>query len=334
MDQDLVALAFGAGLVAALNPCGFAMLPAYLTLVVRGESSGPGIPHDRGGTAAVVRALAATAAMALGFLTVFASFGLLTVSVASAVQRYLPYVTILIGGALVGLGVWLLAGRTFTLWLPDTFARSTRWAPTARLGSMFGYGIAYAIASLSCTVGPFLAVTGASVGSGSIHGSIRVYLAYVGGFALVVGVLAVTVALASSALIDRARRILLFVNRIGGALLVLVGIYVGYYGLYEVRLFGYNGNPDDPVIAAAGRLQGAIAGWVHQHGAWPWVALAVVLALGALGWAVRARVRRSSPDAGDRVDDRCRFIEGHERPGPRHLDQGGVGEQRIHPPRQ
>ena len=86
MDQDLVALAFGAGLVAALNPCGFARLPAYLTLVVRGESSGRGIPHDRGGTAAVVRALAATAAMALGFLTVFASFGLLTVSVASAVR--------------------------------------------------------------------------------------------------------------------------------------------------------------------------------------------------------------------------------------------------------
>ena len=40
MDQDLVGLAFGAGLVAALNPCGFAMLPAYLTLVVRGEGTG------------------------------------------------------------------------------------------------------------------------------------------------------------------------------------------------------------------------------------------------------------------------------------------------------
>ena len=36
MDQDLVGLAFAAGLVAALNPCGFAMLPAYLALVVMG----------------------------------------------------------------------------------------------------------------------------------------------------------------------------------------------------------------------------------------------------------------------------------------------------------
>ena len=34
MQQDLVGLAFAAGLVAALNPCGFALLPAYLALVV------------------------------------------------------------------------------------------------------------------------------------------------------------------------------------------------------------------------------------------------------------------------------------------------------------
>ena len=33
-------LAFGAGLVAVLNPCGFAMLPVYMTLVVRGDATG------------------------------------------------------------------------------------------------------------------------------------------------------------------------------------------------------------------------------------------------------------------------------------------------------
>ena len=284
MDQDLVALAFGAGLVAALNPCGSAMLPAYLTLVVRGERTGE--------PAAVARALATTAAMALGFLTVFGVFGVLTVSVASTVQRYLPYVTVVIGIGLLALGLWLLLGREFTVLVPNPLGRSGRWAPTARIGSMFGYGISYAIASLSCTVGPFLAVTGASLRSGSILYGLFIYVAYAAGMTLVVGVLAVTVALARSALIDRMRRLLPYINRISGGLLVVVGLYVGYYGLYEIRLFEANGNPSDPVVAAVGRLEGVLASWVHQHGAWPWLLALLLLVLVAVVWGWRGRVGR------------------------------------------
>jgi cytochrome c biogenesis protein CcdA len=286
VDQDLVGLAFAAGLVAALNPCGFAMLPAYLALVVRGE--------DVGRRAAVGRAVTATAAMAAGFLTVFGGFGLLTLSAASTVQRYLPYVTVLIGITLVALGIWLLTGREITV---RGVASGARWAPTARLGSMFTYGISYAIASLSCTVGPFLAVTAAGLRGGSVLRGVSVYVAYAAGFTLVVGVLAVAAALASSTAVERMRRIVPYVNRISGALLVVVGVYVGYYGLYEIRLFTGNGNPVDPVIAAAGRVQGAIAGWVHQHGAWPWVVALAVLAIAAIGAAWRssatARYRRA-----------------------------------------
>ena len=179
MDQGLVGLAFAAGLVAALNPCGFAMLPAYLLLVVRGE--GPAVSS---------------------------------------------------GVAAAGL----------------------------RGGS---------------------AVTG-----------VTIYLAYSAGLTLVVGVLAVAAATASSAMADRARRILPFVNRIGGALLVLVGLYVAYYGSYEVRLFGANGKPQDAVIIAAGRLQGAVAGWVHQHGIWPWVIAALALAIFVVGGAWHRRAQR------------------------------------------
>ena len=281
MEQNLVALAFVAGMVAAFNPCGFAMLPAYLTLVID--------PQSGGQLAAVGRALAATAAMALGFLAVFGSFGLLTVSVASTVQRYLPYVTLVIGVGLVVAGVWLLSGRE--LRAPNL--AGGRWAPTARLGSMFGYGVGYAIASLSCTIGPFLAVTGSSLRRGSTAQGVLVYVAYAAGIALVVGVLAVAVALASSSMVDRMRAILPHINRISGLILVVVGLYVGYYGFYEIRLFTANGSAEDPVVSAAGRIQRALAGWVYTHGAWPWLlALGVLIAAAAAVWARRRRVHR------------------------------------------
>jgi cytochrome c biogenesis protein CcdA len=299
VDQGLVGLAFAAGLVAALNPCGFAMLPAYLLLVVRGEQSGersaaasPMSPTSPIG--AVGRALAATVGMALGFLTVFGLFGALTISAAATVQRYLPYGTVVIGVVLVALGVWLLSGRELTALTPRPLG--PRWAPNVRRGSrivgMYGYGVSYAIASLSCTIGPFLAVTAAGFRGGSIVTGVSIYLAYVAGLTLVVGVLAIAAATASSALADRLRRILPFVNRISGALLVLVGLYVGYYGLYELRLLNAAANPRDGVITAAGRLQGVLAGWVHQHGVWPWVVALVVLVGGALAGAWHRRARR------------------------------------------
>ena len=278
MDQNLVGLAFVAGMVAAFNPCGFAMLPAYLTLVID--------PQGGSQLSAVGRALVATAAMASGFLAVFGSFGLLTVSLASTVQQYLPYVTLLIGVTLVGLGIWFLSGREFRV--PNL--AGGRWAPTARLGSMFGYGVGYAIASLSCTIGPFLAVTGSSLRSGSPAQGVLVYLAYVAGLALVVGVLAVAVALASSAMIDRMRTVLPYISRISGVILIVVGLYVAYYGFYEIRLFTANGSADDPVIGGAGRLQRVLAGWVYQHGAWPWlVGLGALAVVTTVMWTRRRR---------------------------------------------
>jgi cytochrome c biogenesis protein CcdA len=288
VNTDLLGLAFAAGMVAAFNPCGFAMLPAYLTLVIQREGGGQ--------LAAVGRALAATAAMALGFLAVFGTFGLLTVSLASTVQRYLPYVTLTVGLVLAALGIWLLIGRDLPGVRPLqqlTQRHSTSWAPTARVGSMFGYGVGYAIASLSCTIGPFLAVTGSALRSGSALDGVLAYAAYAAGIALVVAVLAVAVALASSASIDRMRQVLPYVNRISGAVLLVVGLYVAYFGWYELRLFSGAGSADDPVIAAAGRVQRTLAGWVYEHGAWPWLLMLATLVAGAA--ATLAWRRRRAP---------------------------------------
>lgn len=285
MDRGLIGLAFAAGLVAALNPCGFAMLPAYLLLVVQGQQHG-----DRPDRAPLGRALSATLGMALGFVTVFGAFGALTISAATTVQRYVPYATVVVGVLLVGLGAWLLAGRALVIARAAPLA--ARWAPNARLSSMYGYGVGYAIASLSCTVGPFLAVTAAGLRARSPLTAGLVYLAYLAGLTLIVGVLAMAAATASAAVVERLRRLLPFVNRIGGALLTLVGVYVTYYGYYELRLLHSDGDPRDAVITAAGRVAGAVTGWVHSHGMWPWLGILGVLAIGV---AVRRRGARREP---------------------------------------
>ncbi len=278
---DALLVAVGAGMLAAVNPCGFAMLPAYLSLVV----------SDQQGSRArsVGRALAAGAVMTAGFMVVFGVFGLVVAPIAASVQSYLPAITVLIGLVLIAMGGLLLAGRQFTLLLP----KPIRGAPNRRIASMFGYGIAYAVASLSCTIGPFLAVSVTVLRSGKVVEGIAAFVVYAVGMGLVVTVLALGALLTSNVVASQARRLLPYVSRIGGGLLLAVGAYVAYYGWYELRLYHGGGSAADPVIDAAGVAQGKLVEFVDWVGPGPFVvALGLLAAIGVFWQHRHARVRR------------------------------------------
>jgi cytochrome c biogenesis protein CcdA len=254
------ALALTAGLLAAVNPCGFALLPAYLSLLVVGR---PGQERTDGRWAAVGRALATTAAMTLGFTAVFGAFGLLAAPAADVVARNLPWLSIVIGLGLAGLGAWLIAGREVpTLKLGP--ARGP--AVNRRLASMALFGASYAIASLGCTIGPFLAVVVAAfrTGSSPLAGA-GLFITYALGMALIVGSVALAVALANASLVRGLRRAAPVISRLGGGLLGAAGLYVAWYGWYEHRTYA-DPNTRDPVIDAAARVQASLAAWLAELG--------------------------------------------------------------------
>lgn len=250
---DTLTLALAAGMLAAVNPCGFALLPAYLTVLVLGDDSpGPG--------RAVGRALALTAWMTLGFVVVFGVFGLVISPVAGQVQQYLPWFTTVFGLLVAGAGLWLLLGRE----LPRVqLARGSGGALTRSVPTMVGFGMSYAAASLTCSIAPFLALVVASFRAGSTGEGVALFVAYSVGMGLLVGVAAVAVAVARRGVVVALRRTGRWVPRVSGLLLLLVGAYVGWYGAWELRVLG-GGDPADPIIEAAARVQRAVADWVAR----------------------------------------------------------------------
>ncbi len=279
MPDGLLALALGAGMVAAINPCGFALLPAYLSLLVLGDSTASR-------RSAVGRALALTGAMTLGFVAVFGIFGLVIAPVAAGVQRYLPWVTVVLGCALLLLGVWLLAGRA----LP-----TMGWSPQGpklarRFVSMTAFGAAYALASLTCTIAPFLAIVVASFRASSAWTGAALFVAYAVGMGLMVGVAAVAVALARASLVSRLQRAGRWVPRAAGLLMIGVGAYVAYYGWWELRVLA-GGTTDDPIVGAATRLQAILVAAVTAIG--PVWLLVILAGLLGIALAVRRRSRNS-----------------------------------------
>ena len=85
-----------------------------------------------------------------------------------------------------------------------------------------------------------------------------------------------------------------YINRIGGALVLIVGLYVAYYGVYEIRIFNGAAAPDDPVIAIAGRIQSTFVMWVHGHGGYPWLVALAALVLSAFALAWGRTLRRTA----------------------------------------
>jgi len=265
-----MALALAAGILAAVNPCGFAMLPAYVSLLVMDSEQGR-----------LKRALALTAAMTLGFVTVFGIFGLLAAPAADWLGERLPWLTVWIGVILVVLGVWMGFGRD----IPSPVPKHPR-APelTHRFGSMYLFGVSFAIASLGCTIGPFLAVVASSFGSAD---GIGLFLAYAGGMALVVGTVAIAVALAQQPLINWLKRRAGATQRLAGVLMALAGAYVAWYGWYGIRLDA-DPTATDPIVSGAGAAQKWLAAGVDGIGA---VWLAVALAALTIGLIVARSFR-------------------------------------------
>ncbi len=222
-----LAYAFGVGMVATFNPCGFAMLPAYLAYFLGLE--GTTHPQARGST---TRALAVGASATAGFMVVFGLLGVVLKPALDAIQERLPLVTIVLGVILVAVGIALLAGRSITLRLPGP----KRGARSSELGSVFLFGISYALVSLSCTIPLFVGVVSTTFDQANLASGVAVFLAYALGMGLVLMVLTMAIALARAGLVRNMRRIVPYVNRISGALLILAGAYVAYYGVYELRV--------------------------------------------------------------------------------------------------
>jgi len=298
LSLDTFGLALGAGLVAAVNPCGFALLPAYLSLFILEEQPPRSV--------AVVRALRATAAMTVGFAAVFAVFGLAIAPVAGSVQPYLPWFTVVLGMLIVAVGAWVVAGRALPGLRSPLPSRGRRRPITASLPSMVGFGASYAIASLGCTIGPFLAVVVTAFRAGSITQGVALFLAYAAGMGLVVGTAAVAVALARVGLIHRLRHAGALLARPAGVLLVAAGGYVAWYGAWELRVLQADAGAD-AVVDNAGNLQRWLAETAHDIGALGFLAVLVALLAVAALW----RRRRREPDLEPPQDQLLTAIDTH-----------------------
>ncbi|MFN0090053.1 MAG: cytochrome c biogenesis CcdA family protein [Acidimicrobiales bacterium] len=290
-----LALAFTAGLVATVNPCGFAMLPAYLSWYLGAE----GDPADQpaGLAMRVGRALLVGATVSAGFLVVFGATGALVTAGVRSFIDYVPWVAMIIGVALAGLGIALLAGREVTVALPKPQAGTG----SRQLRSMVVFGASYAVASLSCTLPVFLAVVASTFTRSDLASGVATFAAYAIGMSVVLLAVTVVLAVAPHSLVTRIRNLGRHLNRVSGGLLVLAGAYIVYYWVFNLSTDPGETTGAGPARFVEGLSADAIA-WFQRLG---WGS-ALVLFGGVIAAAAAVAVlgrRPAPPKCCSPVDD-------------------------------
>ena len=270
------ARAFALGMVALVNPCGFALLPAYL-----GYFLGMNDGNERESPiAALNRGQVVGLSMSVGFLAVFGLFGLVLAGVFSAIAGALAWFTLVMGIGLVVLGIAMVAGFQPLVSLP----KLEKGTGSRSVASMFLFGVSYALASLTCTIGIFLSAVGTSASGATFVERFGGFISYGAGMGLMATGLTIGVALGKKGVVNGFRQILPHINMISAVVLIIVGAYVAWYGYWST----------DPLNIAAGPVlwvearQSEVSNWIDSRTTVLGVGFLVInLGLAAAGFVAR-----------------------------------------------
>ncbi|MGH8916081.1 MAG: cytochrome c biogenesis CcdA family protein [Acidimicrobiia bacterium] len=274
----LIAAAFVAGMVATVNPCGFAMLPAYLGFILgdRGSSRGS--------------ALVVGLAVSSGFVAVFVVSGVLIASGLRAIVTWIPWMALVVGIGLVVAGIAGLRGSYLFARLPGV----KRSSHDRSIKGLIGFGASYGLASLSCTLPIFLSLIAGTLTTGSVRESALVLTAYGLGMSLVAVVLTLTVAAGRDRLVGAIRPLTARLNTISGWVMILAGLFIVWYWA-TVLIGGAADFGANPVVRFVENISADVANLVVAN---PLLIAVGVLLLGGALWILTHRPMRPTDTDG------------------------------------
>ena len=245
MDIVLIGFAFSAGAVAFLNPCGFAMLPTYVSYFVESNtreiitaSSNSRLILVRGLTRAGLIGLLVTAS----FIVTFGLTGIAISSLGIGVAKFLPWIAVASGIVIIGIGVAKIFGRTININIPSprgllyTTNSGNESGKKPSFMNFFLFGIGYSITSLSCTLPLFLLIVFQSLSAGGITEGSIVFMTYALGMGSTMMAISLAISASNQTFIKWLRKMASKMNIVTSIVLILAGSYLIYYNLAVGRL--------------------------------------------------------------------------------------------------
>ncbi len=220
--------ALAGGMASAVNPCGFAMLPAYLGMYL-----GANLNEEQKNNPfrTLGRALLIGGAVSAGFVILFGIAGAIVGVSASFVGQVLPWLGLVIGVGLVIIGAWMAGGGKLYIGLAARAADRMGNPNEVGAKGYFMFGLSYGTASLGCTLPIFISVVGIGVAGFSITTVVGNFFLYALGMGLVIMGMTLGMAIFKGAMVTLMRKALPYIQYIAAGFMVVAGAYIIFYWL-------------------------------------------------------------------------------------------------------
>lgn len=220
--------ALAAGLASAVNPCGFAMLPAYLGMYL---SDGADKQEQASPVRHLGKALFVGGTVTVGFVLLFGVVGAVIGLGANFVSDLLPWLGLTIGIGLALVGAWMVGGGKLYTGIAAQAANRMGNPGEISTRGYFMFGLSYGTASLSCTLPIFLAVVGISVAGTSATSVVGNFFLFALGMGIVIMALTIGMAFFKGTMVSLLRKALPYIQPFGSVLMVVAGTYIVFYWL-------------------------------------------------------------------------------------------------------
>jgi cytochrome c biogenesis protein CcdA len=214
-----------AGTAALFAPCAFPLFPAYVTWYLSLDDYAPE-------TGRLWRSLGYGLTCGFGAVVFFLLLGAGLAALGGALSGYLIAAKPFIALILVGAGAAMLADLSLSLpkW-PGMGTSLTGQAARRPRRGLFLYGFGYGLASTGCTLPIYVGLVVFPLSSGAFGRALLAFVSFAAAMGGLMTLLTVCIGLSKRTLVQHLIASTALIRRVSGVVLILIGLYVGYYFL-------------------------------------------------------------------------------------------------------
>lgn len=211
MDLTGLTFAFTAGIFSLLSPCGYALLPGYIS-------------YHLGSELPVRKAILGGLLSLAGLATVFSCIGFVASIANVLLSQLIPLLELAAAIIIVFMGISILV----KIRIPS-ISMQVKIPKQKGLIGLYVFGIAYGLASVGCSAPIFFSILAYAVAMEGFLSSTITFLVYTIGMGTPLILTSILVAEAKRLTIERVAKATSWLQKFSGIFLILVGIYLLYF---------------------------------------------------------------------------------------------------------